>query len=123
MEHLGDQPEKYIPPLLQKWDMLQSDIKVAFDKRDYRNTAAPMEMGIEYFIEFIYLTNGLLVNQMKDVDFSSLTLKPVNISERLQFIKARPTIYPSFIQLKELFDEQIKHYAKGQAITKGKHSD
>lgn len=118
MEKQGDDPEVNIPELLKEWDKLQDEIKTYFMQRDNRNTAAPMEQGINYLIELILLTNGIPVNQINNYDISSLPLTPVNIGERLQFLKARPNIYPSFIQLTELMEEQQKHYAKVQAIRK-----
>ena len=115
-----EKPEEHIPQILQNWDKLQSEIKALFDKRDNRNAITPMKKGIDYLIEFLFLTNELQVNQASDFDYNLLRLKPVNISERLQFLKLRPNIYPSFVQLTELFEEQQKHYAKAQAIERAK---
>lgn len=108
--------EVQIPELLKKWEQLHADIKVLFEKRDSKNVRVPMEAGIQLLIEFIYLTNDLSLEKASDIAISSLSYKPVNIDERLQFLKLRPNIFPSFVQLNELFEEQKKLYAKKTAI-------
>lgn len=115
--------DEQIAQILQNWDKLQSEIKALFDKRDNRNAITPMKKGIDLLGELMFLTNGLPVSQESEFDYHSLELKPVNLSERLQFLKIRPNIYPSFVQLIELFEEQQKHYAKARAIRKAKRID
>lgn len=122
MDKPGENPETHIAQLLQNWGMLQTEIKALFDKRNKHNVTASMEKGIEYFIEYMFLTNELpdLSANQATIDYNSLILKPINITERLHFLKLRPNIYPSFVQLTELFEEQQKHYAKAQAIGRAK---
>lgn len=109
--------KKYVPELFQAWNELQEEIKTLFDHRNNKDTLLPMKRGIGYLIELIFWTNGLPCN-IQEFDFESLQLKPVNFSERLQFLIRRPNIYPSFAQLIELMEEQNKQYSKYLVITK-----
>jgi hypothetical protein len=105
-------PEKYIPQLQAEWKRLLEEITGLFQKRDKENILIPMKQGIGFLFENIFWSNGLPVILVKDYDLNTLSLKPVNLSERIQFLLARPTIYPSFIQLIELMEEQEKQFSK-----------
>ncbi len=108
--------EKVIPELMKAWNALQIDINGLFERRDNRGTLLPMKQGIAYLIEFVFWTNGLPAQKIPGFNFNSLQLKPVNFSERFSFLLQRPNIYPSFIQLMELMEEQQKQYSKYLAI-------
>ena len=111
-------PEQYIPKLLNEWKLVEEELRGLFQNRDKENILMPMKRGIGYLIESIYWSNGFPVSLDMHFDMNSLDLKPVNITERLQFLLARPSIYPSFIQLTELFEEQEKQFLKYIAIKK-----
>lgn len=112
--------EKFVPELIKAWEELEIEIKSLFDHRDKQGATLPMKRGIGYLIEFIFWTNGHPARRLDQFEIESLQLKPVNFFERLQFILKRPSIYPSYIQLKELMEEQQKQFSKYLAITKTK---
>jgi hypothetical protein len=109
-------PERYFPLLLTEWGGLQEELQGFFQNREKEKTLLPMKQGIGYFLESVYWTNGVPVSLETTIDVSMLQIKPVNASERLQFLMSKPTLYPSFIQLAELFAEHEKQYYKYLAI-------
>ncbi|MDF2902809.1 MAG: hypothetical protein K0S25_447 [Bacillus sp. (in: firmicutes)] len=113
--------EEVIPELMKSWKELQIEINNLFERRDNRETLVPMKRGIAYLIEFVFWTNGLPAQKIPGFDFTSLQLKPVNFLERLSFLLKRPNIYPSFVQLIELMEEQQKQFSKYIAIMKAKN--
>ena len=115
-----EDPERYLPQLLTEWKLLQEDLKSIFQKRDKANTLIPMKLGIGYLLESIYWSNGLPVSLGNSNDLDTLAIRPVNITERVQFLFSRPGIYPSFIQLTELIEEQEKQFSKYLAIQRAK---
>lgn len=107
--------ERYIPELLVEWRRLHDEIRSLFQIRDKKNILLPMKQGIGYLIECIFWANALPV-KLCELDFPTLAIKPVNVSERLNFLMKRPNIYPSFIQLTELMEEQEKQFSKYIAV-------
>lgn len=108
--------EIQIPVLLQEWEQLQAEIRELFHQRQNQATYEPMKQGISLLIEFIFWTNGVPVQGVEAESINKLKIKPVNFYERIQFLMKRPNIYPSFMQLIELFEEHEKQYSKVQAI-------
>jgi hypothetical protein len=117
-----EKPEYYIPQLLTEWKRLKEEISNLFQKRVKEQIPMPMKQGIGFLFECIFWSNGLPVKLEKDINLNFLHLKPVNLTERLEFLLIRPTIYPSFIQLTELMDEQEKQFSKYMA-TKSIHKN
>lgn len=115
-----ENPETFIPALLQEWYELQKEIKALFDQRNNRDTIYPMKRGIGFLIEFIFWSNGMPAKKLNEVNINGLQIKPVNSLERIQFLMKRPNIYPSFAQLCELMEEQQKQYSKFIAMQNAK---
>lgn len=109
-------PERYIPELLEEWQRLHDEIRSLFRVRDKKNTLSPMKQGMGILLECIFWTNGLPVKLHHEIDFSTVRIKPVNITERMNFLMKQPTIYPSLIQLNELMEEQEKQFSKYIAV-------
>jgi hypothetical protein len=103
--------------LLKRWEELKKRLNVLFENRESEKTLTPMIEGIEIFLELIYLSNDRDWNK-DDTSIMDFQWKPVNVLERISFIKRRPTLFHSFIQLSELFTEQEKQYNKKMAIQK-----
>lgn len=112
--------DKYISPLLQEWRSLETEIKTLFANRQNEAALLPMKQGIDLLIQFVFLSNKLPVAKLEATDIDSLLIKPVNFMERIQFLMLRPTLYPSFRQLTELFSEQEKQYSKYLAMAETK---
>jgi hypothetical protein len=117
-----ENPKEHIPELLNKWKSLQGEIKTLFEQRNKKMILSPMKQGIGLLLEFIFWTNGLPSQKLENVDMDTFKFKPVNFLERIQFLMKRPNIYPSFIQLIELFEEHEKQYSKFLAISNIKKS-
>lgn len=103
--------------LLEEWNEVKEEISIQFKNRDNKNALTPMMKGINIFEQFLFLCNDReLINQQESI--LGFNWKPVNITERLTFIKNKPSLYHSFIQLSELMNEQEKQYNKKIAIQK-----
>lgn len=113
----GDQQ---IPQLLEKWNNLESEIKQLFADRKNKTVLLPMRQGIDLLLQFVFWSNNLPVGNLEDLNSDEILIKPVNFIERIQFLLQRPNLYPSFVQLCELFTEQKKQYSKMMAINEAK---
>jgi hypothetical protein len=112
-----DTDDKRISQLLRHWEELKKLLAVHFENRETEKSLIPMEEGIEVFLSFLFLTNEREWN-MDENSIFNLQWKPVNVLERISFIKKRPTLFHSYIQLSELMTEQEKQFNKKIAIKK-----
>lgn len=105
--------EKHTAYLLSEWKEIESKCQNLFSERKTKLTLEPMKEGIALFFTFIYWIHNRPVelSEWKQT-VNELSIKPVNLIERLAFIVQRPGIYHSFVQLSELFRELEKHYVK-----------
>ncbi|WNS73998.1 hypothetical protein RRV45_13845 [Bacillus sp. DTU_2020_1000418_1_SI_GHA_SEK_038] len=110
--------EESIPAIMKEWQSVKELLETLFAKREIIHVLPPMKKGISLLLEFVYWGNGLPVVLSNSLDLSKLAIKPVNISERLEFIMQRPSLYHSFIQLTELIGEMNKQYVKQQVMKK-----
>lgn len=71
--------------------------------------------GLGLFLSILFWSNGRPV-QLQDLNkqLETLTIKPLNIEERLHYILEKGDTYPGFKQWEELFLEQRKWIAKKQ---------
>lgn len=93
---------------INEWQETVEQLSEWFEKRDKEKVSEPMKYYTERFIQALYDLNG----KERSDDLSSLTYKPINIEERLSFIKKRPHLYHAFVQLKECYIELEKIYEK-----------
>lgn len=110
--------EKYIPVLIDEWAGQKRILGMHFSNRDRKAALGPMKASLGVFLQLLYWTNSKPVNLQADP--GELTIKPVNLKERLDFIAARPAFYHSYIQLSELIAEMEKQYKKMLALGKMK---
>jgi hypothetical protein len=106
-----ESPEKVIPFLLEEWKKHRKQLESIFLTRDTASALGPMKHAISIFVEMLFWTNGQPVHFPLN-NIQQLTIKPVNVQERIEFIISRPKLYHSFAQLSELFNEQEKHFTK-----------
>ncbi|WP_066294404.1 YpoC family protein [Bacillus sp. FJAT-29937] len=109
--------EKSIPILIEEWQKVNELLEAFFAKRERIHVLPPMKKGISLLLELVYWANGLPV-VLSNLDFDQLAIKPVNLSERLEFIMKKPSLYHSYIQLAELISEMNKQFVKQQAMKK-----
>ncbi|MDZ5473222.1 hypothetical protein SM124_16005 [Bacillus sp. 31A1R] len=111
--------EETIPCLIEEWKLLKDKVEQLFKMRNTKEVTEPMKQGIALFIQLLHWSNGLPVC-LSPIQYEQLTIKPVNVKERLEFILSRPHLYHSFIQLVELMTEMEKQWFKVVAINKAK---
>lgn len=110
--------EEEIKSLLLQWANLKTEIEQHHRNREQKELRDLMVKGIELFYQFLFRSNDKdFIKKVPGV-FSFLEFKPVNVSERIEFISERPLLFHSFIQLAELMVEQEKIYQKKLAMKK-----
>ncbi|MFJ5715764.1 YpoC family protein [Neobacillus sp. NPDC093127] len=114
---MGNQ-EREVSELLVEWRNRREQLEALLHQRHLGSTQELMEQGINLYVQLLFLSNGLPVSLGASIPFNQFDLKPVNIEERLAFIKSRPSLYHSFRQLSELMVEQEKLFVKHRAMKK-----
>ncbi|MBM7654887.1 YpoC family protein [Neobacillus cucumis] len=104
--------------LMAEWESIQRQLEPLFRARDFKSTNQWMEKGINLFLQFLYLTNDETFIPHNQITLNQFPFKPVNLEERLGFIKSRPGLYHSYRQLSELMIEQEKQFVKGNIVKK-----
>jgi hypothetical protein len=108
--------EKSIKFVMDIWNKEQVIIIEQFKFRD-KSVQQHMKKGIALLYMLLFWSNSVPVSlQEWHLECEKLSLKPVNIEERLFFIRQNPNLYHSFVQLTELFRELHKQIAKDRAI-------
>lgn len=89
-----------------------------FRLRNRKAALEPMLRGLANFISMTtWLNNKILTNANNLlIELDSLTIKPINLNERISFVMKQPDHYHSYIQLSGLYSELEKLYYK-QKIT------
>ena len=106
----------WVKDILMEWKKEEEYLNVLFKGRS-KGISESMRKSIARFYVLLYWSNKhpvRLENWQSSIEHFSL--KPVNVIERLTFIRNNPALYHSFIQLSQLFEEQHKQYAKYQAL-------
>ncbi|KAB2338289.1 hypothetical protein F7731_01620 [Cytobacillus depressus] len=104
--------------VINEWQLLKITIENYYKNKEQAKVLVPMKRGICLFLQYVYWANGLPVTLSNDHAFQQLKIQPINLSERLQFIMKRPTLFQSYKQLVELMVETNKQYVKELAIKK-----
>lgn len=70
--------------------------------------------GVSLFICCLYWSSGKPVGHLdlRNTDWNSFDVQPMNVHERLNYILIRPEQYHSFVQLDQLFQECEKQFSK-----------
>lgn len=111
-----EKPEVYIPVLLAEWEEIKGNLEGHFKARETKGILPQMKKGIGLFIQLLFWSNQSPSVLKDPLKFSELPCKPVNVGERLEFILSRPTLFPSYSQLTQLFVEQEKLFAKARIL-------
>ena len=106
--------ENSVPILFEVWQEQKDILTELFKKRDKHTSQKLMVQQIAVFLEALFWANQKPVNSLVTwkEEVKSLTIKPVNLIERFEFIMNGPDHYHSFIQLSQLFDELLKQFQK-----------
>ncbi|MGD6847520.1 YpoC family protein [Rossellomorea aquimaris] len=107
--------EFFIGFILNSWREGEECLKTLFKKRS-KDTLPLMKKSIAQVYMLLFWSNSMPVILNSDNTIDNLSIKPVNAAERMSFIRNNPTLFHSFIQLSQLFEEQHKQYAKSLAL-------
>lgn len=114
--------ELFIGIILNSWREGEECLKTLFTKRS-KDTLPLMKKSIAQVYMFLYWSNSMPVLLNSDnAQIDSLSIKPVNVGERMSFIRNNPTLFHSFIQLSQLFEEQHKQFAKSLALKRAREN-
>ena len=109
----------YIKDAEAEWLELRGRLNEAYSARSSEKIASLMKKAIAHFMMYLFWTNGMPANPAKwEDELQNMLVKPVNAEERLNFVLVRPALFHSYKQMHQLFIEQMKQYAKHQAIHK-----
>jgi hypothetical protein len=113
----------YIQEIIAAWKVIKEEVGELFRKRN-RNGAKPLMLAyIAHLLSALFWLNEKHVPGVENifVFISELSIKPLNVEERLQFMLESPDHYHSFIQLCQLYEEMEKLTVKQQILTKRAH--
>jgi hypothetical protein len=116
-------PERFVPLILDNWSKVKPIIEEMHHQRKKAGIKEVMKNGISLFLQFLYWCNGKPVFLKELPVFADISIKPVNLEERVGFIISRPGLYHSYVQLCELMIEQEKLFAKNKIIKKASSQD
>jgi hypothetical protein len=107
-----------LPLLLEWWSEEEERLTKLYSDRNPSKAKPIMVTMIAVYIDGLFWTNEKQVLGIKHLkeELSGMQFKPVNCHERLTYILSNPSQYHSFIQLKALFLELKKLYAKSKVI-------
>ena len=106
----------WVKDIIKDWKKEEEHMKALFKRRS-KDISDSMRRSIGRFYMLLYWSNKRPVNLNNwQSTVERFSLKPVNVVERLTFIRDNPALYHSYIQLDQLFEEQHKQYAKYMAL-------
>lgn len=113
--------EQSLNNIVNEWNDLRPNLENGFQKREKGIIQPNMLWALSLYLKLLFWTNGkpVTLNNLKE-ELDKLTIKPINIGERLLFILEKPYLYPSYLQLTELFVEQQKAFYRYKAMGKKK---
>lgn len=102
----------------KNWEKQKTNLSALFSARNKSAVAELMYESIHQFLYLLALTNHMGFTSEENLfeEANSLEYKPINFIERFEFIKNNSKLHHSFVQLCELYNEQIKLYAKSKII-------
>ncbi|WP_421379163.1 YpoC family protein [Bacillus salacetis] len=111
----------YIKKAEMKWQGIKEELDAAFSARSGDEIKSLMKKGIALFMMYLFWTNAMPSKPaMWKENLDKMNVKPVNVLERLSFVLMHHSLFHSYKQLDQLFIEQLKQYAKNQAMLKQK---
>lgn len=104
----------YVPELFRLWKETEPHLAVHYHNRQPKAAKETMIMMIAVYIDSLFWSHNKQVTNIKELTTSlkELHYKPFNCEERLAFLLSVPERYHAYVQLKALFTEQEKIYAK-----------
>ncbi|MGM9928189.1 MAG: YpoC family protein [Bacillus sp. (in: firmicutes)] len=111
--------EIVIPQLIEEWKALRCELDELYQKRLAKKAAPLMKKGIARCVSILFWMNEKPVI-LKDVliEVDRLEFRPVNVTERLEFILSRPHLYQSYKVLEQIMVELEKLLVRSQISKK-----
>ena len=106
--------EKWVPILLNKWKESQDFLEECYRQRHRQQARQKMVLSMAMLIEVVYWINKTPVSNV--MSYEQLSIKPMNVEERIPYMLRAPDHYLSFVQLKSLFEESEKLFYKAVAM-------
>ncbi|MFD2616645.1 YpoC family protein [Terrilactibacillus laevilacticus] len=103
----------YVKAKFDHWKEISPQLKDAFHNRKGNNVQAIIILALANYIDLLFWIEGRPVptlDQSLYREMISLSLVPVNASDRVRYICHKPVHHVSFIQLNALYDELMKKY-------------
>jgi hypothetical protein len=115
-----EQKYDFVPMIFQWWSEEERTLEKYYEKRNPLAAKETMRTMIAIFIDSLFWLNDKQVDGVDNLHDSvrKLRHKPVNCSERLEYLLTEPNRYHTFVQLKALFSELRKLYAKVNVMEK-----
>ncbi|ASB88745.1 hypothetical protein OZL92_04625 [Bacillus sonorensis] len=112
--------QEWVPLLFQIWENTKEGLLPVFQTRKSRCSRDEMLKGVCCLITSFHWTMREPVTTLRweTIIQKNFPVKPINWTERLEFILLKPTQYHCFIQLDELFTEMKKQFYKYAAMNK-----
>ncbi|WP_332693219.1 YpoC family protein [Halalkalibacter lacteus] len=116
-----EQKHDFLPIMFQWWCEEEMQLAKYYKQRNPLAAKEMMRTMLAVFIDSLFWLNDRKVDGIDDLQHSvnSLIHKPVNSVERLHYLLSEPNRYHTFVQLKALFSELRKLYAKMKVMEKG----
>ncbi|GAE34600.1 YpoC family protein [Halalkalibacter akibai] len=114
VEDIQAKKHEFIPLIFQCWEEEELILVNYYRERNLIKVKPIMTTMLAAFIDTLFWLNNKLVEGLKHLPscIKELVYKPINCIERLEYILSAPSQYHAFIQLKALFLEIKKIYAK-----------
>lgn len=109
--------------LEELWQKIKIELEELHRQRKKNVLEETSKKAIHLFMQYLYMSNDKSVSFQEPLSFTDLEIKPVNLKERLEFILARPSLFPSYVQLCELMAEQEKLAAKKRIMKKASNQN
>lgn len=102
--------DKQLEDLYAEWSELEHELMVLYRSRS-KQTGELMKRAVSLFASQLFLSNQQPVPACWPACTATLSIKPVNLEERVEFICNNPAGFPAFRQLSNLIEELKKQYA------------
>ena len=110
--------ELAVKAILSSWREVERELATLLKKRSNK-VESVMKKGIALYYMLMFWSNAKPVKLHNWIgELENLSIKPVNVKDRLCFSRENIRLYHSYIQLSQLFDEHHKQFAKCNALEK-----
>lgn len=107
--------------LIQEWKDETDALAVLFKEKKYKTAVEPMRKYTHNLIELLCLLNHEVDSNLEDCSkLDQFKHAPINIAERVTYIKDNLSQYHAYIQLDALFKEVEKIMAKVEILEQRK---